>query len=262
MRKPVPLGCFSQSLLLAGANPDGGAGFGHAIPGNVKLGNVTPTVNRRWQQPQEREMLQAPDPRADRPGALHQHVLRRRAREAELERELPTGVSNSQLDHRVAIEDRLGGWEIELGQAEVGAPGIQAHKQVLAIEAHAPACFGYEVFLGSGGAPGGLLLRGQCTPADGDRADVVTVGLLRGGAGVSGAHILSRDLAVTAIEINDGALAPRLGNGADFHVIAGARLPRRGLSRPQSGRCSKSSTTRTNDPGGIHFSREERGRRD
>jgi hypothetical protein len=76
--------------------------------------------------------------------------------------------------------------------------------------------------------------------------------LLRGGAGIAGAYVRARDLAVTANETDDGALAPRLGNGADFHVISSTRLPRRGLSRPQSGRCLKSSTTRTNDPGGIN----------
>ena len=43
--------------------------------------------------------------------------------------------------------DRLGGREIELGQAEVGAPGVQADKQVLAVQAHALARFGYVVFL-------------------------------------------------------------------------------------------------------------------
>jgi hypothetical protein len=128
-------------------------------------------------------MLHAPDPRADRPGALHQRVLRRRAREAELERDLLTGVGNGQLDYRIATEDWLGGGEIELGKAEVGPPGVQAHKQVLAIQAHAPACFGYEVFLGGGCAPGGLLLCEQGAPAGGNRADVVTVGLLRGGCG-------------------------------------------------------------------------------
>ena len=31
-----------------------------------------------------------------------------------------------QFDHRVAIEDRLGGREIELGQVEIGPPGVHA----------------------------------------------------------------------------------------------------------------------------------------
>ena len=71
-------------------------------------------------------MLHAPDRGPDRPGALHQRVLGRQAREANLERDLLTGVGNGQLHHRVVREDRLGGWEIELGQAEVGAPGVHA----------------------------------------------------------------------------------------------------------------------------------------
>jgi hypothetical protein len=31
-----------------------------------------------------------------------------------------------QLDHRVAMEDRLGGREVELGQVEIGTPGVHA----------------------------------------------------------------------------------------------------------------------------------------
>jgi len=35
--------------VLAGANPNGRAGFRHAIPGNVKLGDVAPAVGWGWQ---------------------------------------------------------------------------------------------------------------------------------------------------------------------------------------------------------------------
>ena len=48
---------------------------------------------------------------------------------------------------------------------------------------------------------------GVFAPADGDRADVVAVGLLRRGAGVAGEHILARDLAVAGVEIDDGTLS-------------------------------------------------------
>jgi hypothetical protein len=112
--------------VLAGANPNGRAGFRHAVPGNVKLGDVAPAVGRWWQQPQEREVLHAADGSPYRGGALHQRVLGRRARDAELERNLPTGVRNDQLDHRVETEDRLGGREVQLGQVEIGPPGIHA----------------------------------------------------------------------------------------------------------------------------------------
>ena len=47
--------------MLADANPDGGAGLRHAVPGNIKLGDVAPTIGWGWQQPQEREVLHAAD---------------------------------------------------------------------------------------------------------------------------------------------------------------------------------------------------------
>ena len=55
-----------------------------------------------------------------------------------------------QLDHRVETEDRLGEREVELGKVEIGAPGVQACKEVVAVEAHLAARFGYEVFVGGG----------------------------------------------------------------------------------------------------------------
>ena len=67
--------------VLARANPDGRAGFRHAVPHNVKLGDVAPAVGRGRQQPQEGEVLDAADASPDGPGALHQRVLGRRARE-------------------------------------------------------------------------------------------------------------------------------------------------------------------------------------
>jgi hypothetical protein len=150
---------------------------------------------------------------------LHQRVLGRRAWDAELERDLATGVGNVQLHHRVASEDRLGGREVELGQVKIGTPGVQAHEEVVAGGAHPAARFSYEVIIGCGHAPGGALFRGQSAPAAGDSADVVAVALLLGGLRIARAHVLPRDLAVTGIEIDDGALPARLWNGADLHVF-------------------------------------------
>jgi hypothetical protein len=73
--------------VLAGANPDGPAGFRHAIPGDVKLGNVAPAVGRGWQQPQEGEVLDAADASPDRRRPLYQGVLGRRVRDADPEAE-------------------------------------------------------------------------------------------------------------------------------------------------------------------------------
>jgi hypothetical protein len=56
------------------------------MPGNVELGDVTPAVGGRWQQPQKGEVLHAADATPDRFGALHQGVLGRWAEDAELER--------------------------------------------------------------------------------------------------------------------------------------------------------------------------------
>jgi hypothetical protein len=56
--------------VLAGADPDGRAGLRYAIPGNVKLGDVAPAVGRRWQKPQEGDVLHASDASPDRGGAL------------------------------------------------------------------------------------------------------------------------------------------------------------------------------------------------
>src|ERR1039458_3210868 len=97
--------------VLAGANPNGRAGSRHAMPRNVKLGDVAPAVGRGWQQPQEGEVLHAADASADRGGALHQRVLGRRAGDAELERNLAARVGRHHFGHGVGAEDRLGGEE-------------------------------------------------------------------------------------------------------------------------------------------------------
>jgi hypothetical protein len=209
----------------------------HAITGDVKVGDVAPTVLRGRQQPQEREMVNIANSTPDRRGAIHQSVLGRRAWDAELEGELAPREGSDQFVHGVLAEHRLGGWEIELGQAEVGAPHVQAHKEVVAAEAHLVARFGYEVSVSCGSAPCSALCRGQCAPAAGDSADVVAVALLLVGLRIAGAHELARDVAVTAFEIDDRALPARLGNGADFHVVSGIRLLRRWFPRPQSGGC-------------------------
>ena len=65
--------------VLTGADEDRGADHRHAIPGNVKSGDVAPAIDRRGQQTQQGEVLHAADPGADRGGALHQGVLARLA---------------------------------------------------------------------------------------------------------------------------------------------------------------------------------------
>jgi hypothetical protein len=127
--------------VLAGANPDGGAGFGHAIPSDVKLGDVAPAVFRGRQQPEEREVVDIANTSSDRRGPIHRGVLGRRAEDAELERELAAREGSNQLVHGVETEDRLRGREVELGQAEIGAPDVQAHNEVRAIEADLAAFF-------------------------------------------------------------------------------------------------------------------------
>src|ERR1035441_7463303 len=133
-----------------------------------------------------------------------------------------------QLDHRVATEDRLGRREVELGQVEIGTPGVQAHKEVVASGAHPAARFSYEVIIGCGDAPRGALFRGQSAPAAGDSANVVAMALLLRGLRIARAHVLARDLAVTGVEIDDGALPARLWNGAELHVARDSnRRPQR-----------------------------------
>jgi hypothetical protein len=100
-----------------------------------------------------------------------------------------------QLDHRVATEDRLGRREVELGQVEIGTPGVQAHKEVVASGAHPAARFSYEVIIGCGDAPRGVLFRGQSAPAAGDSANVVAVVRLLGGAGIAGSSFPAKSLA-------------------------------------------------------------------
>jgi hypothetical protein len=72
------------------------------------------------------------------------------------------------------------------------------------------------------------------------------------------AHVLARELAVTAVDIDDGALPVRLWNGADLHVVSGTRLPRRWPTCPQLGGCLNLSKTRSSDARSINFSWVER----
>ena len=61
------------------------------------------------------------------------------------------------------------------------------------------------------------------------------------------AHVLARDLAVTAADIDDGALPARLWNGADFHIVSGTRLLRRWPTRPELGECLSHTQTAPHD---------------
>jgi hypothetical protein len=137
---------------------------------------------------------------------------------------LPPGVGNDQLGHRVGTEDRLGGREVELGQVEVGAPGVQAHKEVVAVEAHPAARFGYEVLLAAA-----MRQAARCSGVRVPQRPADSARLLRWSCcsrvrGLRGAHVLARDLAVTAVDIDDGALPARLWNGADFHIVSSTRF--------------------------------------
>lgn len=123
-------------------------------------------------------MLHAADARSKRPGAFHQGVLGWRARDPKFERDPASRVAYYQLGHRVGTEDRLGGWEVELRQAEVGAPDVQAYKVVVTVEAHPAARFGYEVFVSRSGAPSTPLFGAERAPTSGDSADVVAAPLL------------------------------------------------------------------------------------
>src|SRR5208337_1884740 len=67
-----------------------------------------------------------------------------------------------------------------------------------------------------------------------------------------------RDLAVTAVDIDDRALPARLWNGAELHVVSGARILRRWFTRPQLGGCLNPNKTRSSDASSIDFSRVER----
>src|ERR1035437_8192319 len=60
--------------VVGGANPDGRAGFRHAIAGNGKLGDVAPAVGWRRQQPQKAEVLDTADASPDRGGALRRRT--------------------------------------------------------------------------------------------------------------------------------------------------------------------------------------------
>jgi hypothetical protein len=59
--------------------------------------------------------------------------------------------------------------------------------------------------------------------------------------------VLARDLAVTAVEIDDGTLQARLWKGADFHLVLGTRLLRRWPTRPQLGECLSHTQTAPRD---------------
>src|SRR5664279_3400128 len=251
-------GCIDRHRWLAGANPDGRAGFRLAIPCLVKIGDVAPAVDWWWQQPQEGEVLDAADASPDRFGALHQGVLGRRARDAELKRNLATRVGDDQLGHRVGTEDGLGGREVELGQVEVGALGVHAHKVVVAVGSDPATRFGHNVSVERGNAPGGELLGGKCAPAPGDSAEVAPVSQLLGRAGIARAHVRAHDVPVTSLEINDGALSARLWNGADLHIVSGTRFLRCRFTRPQLGGYLNRSKTRTGDASSINFSPLER----
>ena len=212
--------------MLAGANPDGRASFRHPIPGNVKLGDVAPAIYRGRQQPQQREVQHEPDTTPDRLGALHQDQLCRRALDAELKGKLASRIGNSQIHHRAGAENRLRWRRVELWQAKIGAPGVQAYEELEAIKPHPLAFVVYEVCVGREDAPCPALLQAQRPPTAGDREDVTAVALLVGGSRVRWGHERTHDIPVPALHKNDVPLPARLWNRLDLHVISGTRLLR------------------------------------
>src|ERR1019366_3725662 len=127
----------------------------------------------------------------------------------------------------------LGGRKIELGQAEVGAPDVQAHKVVIAVKAHLAVLLIYEVSVGRSSAPGRPLFGAESSPATRDRANVVAMALLLGGTGIAGRHVLARDLDVARLGIDDIPLPAPLWNGLHFHVTSRTHLLRCWFTRPQ-----------------------------
>ena len=125
--------------VLAGANPNGLAGFRHAIPGHVKLGDVAPAVYWGRQQPQEREVLHTADACPDRPAPCTRMYCAGGPGTRSLIVILPPMLVMTNSTTGLWLEDGLGGREVELGQAKIGAPGVQAHKEVVAIAAHPAA---------------------------------------------------------------------------------------------------------------------------
>jgi hypothetical protein len=84
--------------------------------------------------------------------------------------------------------------------------------------------------------------------------------VLTGVAWIAGAHVLARNLAVAGLEIDDRALPARLGNGAEFHVVSGTRLPRCWFPHPQSGGCGNHRLTGASDASRIKCRHVERSR--
>src|ERR1035441_2434825 len=99
------------------------------------------------------------------------------------------------------------------------ATGIHANEIVVAIKGHPAAGAADGVAIGRGNAPGDALFGGQGAPAAGNIAEVAAIFLLVRGLRVARGDILTHDLAVTAIDVNDRAHAGRLwGRGNLAHI--------------------------------------------
>src|SRR5208337_4188007 len=68
-------------------------------------------------------------------------------------------------------------------------------------------------------------------------------------------YILARDLAMTRLGVNHGALPAPLWNRGDFHTVSGTCVLRCRFTRPQLGRCSNDGKSRASAASSIIFPR-------
>src|ERR1035441_9829364 len=92
----------------------------------------------------------------------------------------------------------------------MGARGIHANEIVVAVKRDPAAGAADGVAVRRGNAPRDPLGGVQGAPAGGNSSEVAAIGLLTWAFGIAGGHVLTHDLAVTAIDVNDRAHAARL----------------------------------------------------
>src|ERR1017187_2445582 len=76
----------------------------HAVPSNIKVGDVAVPSLRGGQHPKDREVLGERDPRAARPSGEHKHSRTRSTRDAQLELRHATGVGRNDRAHWIRVE--------------------------------------------------------------------------------------------------------------------------------------------------------------
>src|ERR1017187_1620347 len=119
----------------------------------------------------------------------------------------------------------------------MGARGIDADEIVVAIERDAAASAADGVTIGRRNAPRDALCGVQCAPAAGNSSEVTAIGLLEWRFRIPRGDILTHDLAITAIDVNDRAHAARLrGRGYFAHINCQAGILRPWIPPPAIGR--------------------------